>query len=870
MIEILIGGQRVYAGDGVGMNLSKSIFDLLEPDKRKSDFSKTVEIQGTSEADKVFKALYNVNFNISGVAFDPSKRKEAQIYIDTLLVLNGYCQLTDITILNEHSHSYSVVFYGQNADIFKSLEDKKLSDLDFSDLDHAWNRTNIEASWTTPAGQGYVYPFVNYGYVDVGGFTLQVEDVRPWLYMKEIWDRIFDEAGVVYTSDFINSEKFKSLIYSCDEPIKRTQASILASAMQAEMDTAQDITSNETTVAFDGAASGGGAANWSGATAYTYTTADKGVFNVVGALRIRLKFTGTITADRVVTRFVIRQIRGATIVASKRINTTFAGPFTTQTGVIEQGYDAEFNCEVGDEIRVVLEQVFRYQPNGTTLTFLTLPTAVVEVRPSAVTTNKPFIDIRLNEALRESDTMDVALYAAGKLSQKDFVMGVLKMFNMLFDAQLDGSVIVEPRDDFYTSDVVDFTKKLDTSREFVIKPLDQSKYRKYVFQYKNSRDFFNTNHTNAWGEIWGYKEVTIDNDFAKGDKVTELPWSLPIVANSLVSSYANTLRPAPILYNENNQGYYGGNGVPKVLIYGGLKPSISPFRIQGGTPSSSYPYAGSQNDVLNPTFDITFDIQPTYYWQVDDGKIVLLQNGGLYKQYHEREILELTNKNSKIVECYVKLTPYDYTTLSFRALYFIRDAYYRLYEVEDYNPLSYQPTKLILLKIEAIPAEAVAAIDVVGDQVGDNMSDGSNDPILVSRSSKFGQYDGLVAIGDNNFVSGKNILVSGNDNDVQEDNVIVLGLDNQVPSAGTINIGFNFATVDENYIYTGQEGSPLYLRVTALLSATIDLPVAGNRGKVVYVAADNPCTVQSDVGLLDTTVTYGHYYNDGVDWIKFG
>jgi hypothetical protein len=869
MIEILIGGQRVYAGDGVGMNLSKSIFDLLEPDKRKSDFSKTVEIQGTSEADKVFKALYNVNFNISGVAFDPSKRKEAQIYIDTLLVLNGYCQLTDITILNEHSHSYSVVFYGQNADIFKSLEDKKLSDLDFSDLDHAWTRTNIEASWTTPAGEGYVYPFVNYGYVDVGGFTLQVEDVRPWLYMKEIWDRIFDEAGVVYTSDFINSEKFKSLIYSCDEPIKRTQASILASAMQAEMDTAQDITANGTTVAFDGTASGGGAANWSGATAYTYTTADKGVFNVVGALRIRLRAL-SLNADRVVTRFVIRQIRGAAIIASRRINTTFVGTFTTQTGVIEQGYDAEFNCNVGDEIRIVLEEVLAYFPNRFIQQFLGGAGRVVEVRPSAVTTNKPFIDIRLNEALRESDTMDIALYAAGKLSQKDFVMGVLKMFNMLFDAQLDGSVIVEPRDDFYTSDVVDFTKKLDTSKEFVIKPLDQSKYRKYVFQYKNSRDFFNTNHTNAWGEIWGYKEVTIDNDFAKGDKVTELPWSLPIVANSLVSSYANTLRPAPILYNENNQGYYGGNGVPKVLIYGGLKPSISLFRIQGGTPSSSYPYAGSQNDVLNPTFDITFDIQPTYYWQIDDGKIVLLQNGGLYKQYHEREILELTNKNSKIVECYVKLTPYDYTTLSFRALYFIRDAYYRLYEVEDYNPLSYQPTKLILLKIEAIPAEAVAAIDVVGDQVGDNMSDGSNDPILVSRSSKFGQYDGVVAIGDNNFVSGKNILVSGNDNDVQEDNVIVLGLDNQVPSAGTINIGFNFATVDANYTYTGQEGSPLYLRVTALSAVTIDLPVAGNKGKVVYVAADNPCTVQSDVGLSDTTVTYGHYYNDGVDWIKFG
>jgi hypothetical protein len=871
MIEILIGGQRVYAGDNIGMNVSKSIFDLLEPDKRKSDFTKTVEIQGTKEADQVFKALYNVNFNISGAAFDPNKRKEAIIYIDTLPVLIGYCQLTDITILNENSHFYSVVFYGTNADIFKSLQDNKLSDIDWSDLNHTWNRANIEASWTTPIGENYVYPFVNYGYQDVGGFTLQVEDMRPWLYMKEIWDRIFSEAGITYTSDFINSDKFKRLIYSCDEPIKRPLSEIADSEVEVDMVTAQDITTNGAVVAFNGTAIGGGVLDWGGAPSYTYTTASKGVYNIGGLLRIRLKFTGTFNSQRIVSRFVIQHRRGVTVINNQHINTTHQGTFTTTSNTIEQPFNAEYVCEAGDEIRIILEECLVDNVGGGIQSFLGIATTAIEVRPSGVTSNKPFLVVRLSEKVVESNTMNVGLFAAGKLSQRDFVLGVLKMFNMRFDPQPDGSILVEPRDDYYTSDVIDLTKKLDTSREFVIKPLDQSKYRKYVFKYKNSKDFFNTNHLNAFNQTWGHSEVTIDNDFANGDKVTELPWSLPVVANSVVSSYANTFKPAAILYNENNQGIYAGNEIPKVLVYGGLTSSFSLFRVQGGTPSASFPYAGIQDSLTAPTFDITFDEQPTYYWQnITNGQVVLSGNGGLYPQFHEREILELTNKNSKIVECFVKLTPYDYYTLSFRKLYFIRDAYYRIYEVQDYNPLSYDPTKLILLKIEEVPKRVVSAIDVVADQIWDNIKDGANDPILVSRSSKFGQFDGVVGIGDGNFVSGNNILVSGDNNDVQGDNIVVLNLNGQVPSSGTINIGFNLVTIDDDYTLIGQEGSPIYIHSTGLGAVTIELIIAGNAGKVAYVSADNPCTVISDATLNDTGVTYGHYYNNGTDWIKFG
>ncbi|NBW15127.1 MAG: hypothetical protein EBR82_44715 [Caulobacteraceae bacterium] len=73
----------------------------------------------------------------------------------------------------------------------------------------------------------------------------------------------------------------------------------------------------------------------------------------------------------------------------------------------------------------------------------------------------------------------------------------------------------------------------------------------------------------------------------------------------------------------------------------------------------------------------------------------------LYKRYWEKYIKEITDKDSKIIECYMYFNNVELQNLSFRNLYKIDRQYYRLYKVEtDLN--SNEPAKCQFLKLKNI------------------------------------------------------------------------------------------------------------------------------------------------------------------------
>ena len=71
MTEVFIAGQSVFPEGGF-VEIIRSINVLLEPDKRGSEYTRTVNIKGTKEADAVFMAQFDVNFNAGVVGFDPT------------------------------------------------------------------------------------------------------------------------------------------------------------------------------------------------------------------------------------------------------------------------------------------------------------------------------------------------------------------------------------------------------------------------------------------------------------------------------------------------------------------------------------------------------------------------------------------------------------------------------------------------------------------------------------------------------------------------------------------------------------------------------------------------------------------------------
>ena len=236
----------------------------------------------------------------------------------------------------------------------------------------------------------------------------------------------------------------------------------------------------------------------------------------------------------------------------------------------------------------------------------------------------------------------------------------------------------------------------------------------------------------------------------------------------------------------------------RLLYWGGLlstqkswyldSPSISPSNKQ-----TSYPYAGHLDNPYNPTFDLNWGLPRQIYYDFSYGNKFTLNypNSNCYNIYWKKYIEEITDKNSRILECYLALRPYDYAELSFRKNYYIDGAYWRLLKVTDFDGNSESTTKCEFLKVE--PKDAfVGAVRPSQGGIGEypstekiptgdqmrrpNGNSGKQQDSLQFGSSIKGGTSSLIA---SDYVEqslgSKNALVVGSDNaKIFADNVTII------------------------------------------------------------------------------------------------
>jgi hypothetical protein len=62
--ELVIGGYSIDTIEDIDINITKEVYNIDDPSKRQSDFSKSVDIPGSKLNDFVFKSLFDVSFSI--------------------------------------------------------------------------------------------------------------------------------------------------------------------------------------------------------------------------------------------------------------------------------------------------------------------------------------------------------------------------------------------------------------------------------------------------------------------------------------------------------------------------------------------------------------------------------------------------------------------------------------------------------------------------------------------------------------------------------------------------------------------------------------------------------------------------------------
>ena len=773
--ELVIGGYSIDTIEDLDINITKEVYNIDDPSKRQSDFSKSVDIPGSKANDFVFKSLFDVSFSIRNSDqlnpdFNPSKKATCIYYQDTLQQISGYCQLNEIKILNNDQVTYSITIYGKNIDIFSKLTDKTLNDL--TSLGNAtWNDTEIVNSWTATFNPTIklTYPMLDRGLSRYGAngdaganLSYNYNAFKPFIYLKHIVNSIFQEAGVsLEVSTFFETDQFKKLILECDvTKFQQNQASIDNSLVNATRSTNQTLSIVST------ANRGNLSLLYANAFQYNITSTDPlGQYNASTGTFTKLvngytnfEVSGTLevtnTAFGDLYLYAIKK-SGATynIIGQDMLSIFSASP---------QNYAFKIDVDsaellAGDEVRFCIGNFFYFgNIDNSYITNLRLL--------NSTNAYKQYQDgqIEYNQTFAIADIL-------APIKQTDFLMAIFKMFNLYMSPIYETGVVIEPRDTYFTNDIVDWTDLLDTSKDFTIKPQGLLENKELVFTYADNGDDNNRNFKQSTSFNFGYRDLIFDNEFVKETKKVEIPFTLipldidddkNVMMRTIFDGMSMEKSPKPII------AYFGGMKSGRLRYWN--------FNNTTATDYSTYPFAGHIDDLTAPNYDLAFDVQDFYYYLTPNSNGVTTTDNNLYNQFHKSQWEQIGNKDSKLIEAYFKLRPNDIANLDFRKTYWIKDNAYRLLTVQDYNPNGDSTTLCKLLKF-AYQATFVPTIVTANGGNGQGEKDGGYNTtsgvikkgILATGGNVINDNTvGIVVTGKGNNLGGdnSNVMIAGDNN----------------------------------------------------------------------------------------------------------
>lgn len=867
--EVIVeGGHRLDVFEGLDFSFNYSVSDIREPDKRQTEYTKTIKCPGTSNNNTLFGNLFEAdianpfdpNIDNIGVNFNPNKKASVQVLQNSLPVLDGSMQLRRISVTDGRIE-YEVVFIGRLIDLFGVWGDRKMNEvddngnyiIDLSEFDHLLTDTVQAASWAAPVGDGYVYPLIDYGRnLNIDAFgqrTYPIIDLRPAVYVRTIWDKIFEYAGATYDGGILNNTQadgfdFDRLIIPWTAGFELSDIDIAERTIYADRGTNKTLFTTATEI-YDMDAAPVNPLSQYNITTDEFTLDNSSTYVFEGILYATVTRIAPGVSTGIAPVFIDLYINGVFSFTTGYCQIDL--PDDPSIGEVSTSACSWVSSEVVLNAGDVIQFKYRIDPvqltilNGEFLSTLDSGT-FVQCRP-------------VNTELAFGDTVSLN-FSLPDITIKEFFLSIVKMFNlyMVPDKTVADLYHFYTRDEFYSSGQLrDWTYKLDRSQAIDITPMGLLSGREYIYTYDTDEDYYNARYEGNYGRAYGTRQIDIDNDFVPARKENKVVFAPTPLVNDGASA-----RIIPKIYDEDiSEGAKVADAKIRILYYGGLLDGVIPWR-HGLTGSyyTTYPYAGHWNNPITPTLDINFGLSFEYYYQSNGATGPLtFTNNNLFKAYHERQFLEIASKDSKLITAMFLLTPLDVHQLDFRDTILIDQTYYRLNKVINYNPFKSGLTKVELFKAGDI---AFKGAQSVAEGSGKPLGEGKMEEKAPTASGKtllngnqFEPFQGKV-IGANNVVSpnATGFFVQGDGNRVgASKNVTLIGSNNTVANGvqNVTAIGVNGVTITESNVTLSDSFCKLldtFSGTAATTAVTIeetlfsyDLPAIVQAGEAVRLVA---------------------------------
>ena len=691
--------------------LTLSIDDFKNVAEQVQSYSKDFNLPATKRNNQIFNNMFEVTRADDGLIFNPYVKTKCVLKEDGFILFEGYLRMIDVKD-KEGEISYNVNLYSEVIALADVLKDATFSELDFTELEHNYNKTQIKYSWNdagtgitylNPSTSGFrdaystlKYPFIDWGHQYlIGGSTTTIatsgnpelttleQAFRPCIQLKYLINRIFAASGFNYTSDFFDSADFEKLYMdfnwgSGNSPVHFTTSG--ASITQSGD-------------AFNYAPSGSWAVilflndlpsfTWSTESGYDQATgiftvtSDVTTYNIGCHIWVTFFTYSTIwvewvSVDAVTGIVTIHSSASYTHTSANSSIHMFAMPIivTLNTGdTLYPRFQSDLN---------LLNKIYTGNTMWATISSATFTTAT------------------LLQTLR------------GELGQWDFLKGIMTMFNLvsMVDENDPNNILIEPYSDIFitnpNSERLDWTEKIDAS-EMELKPLTDLN-KNTIFQFVEDDDDYCFNiYKNSTGRLYGSKVFPPVGSAAAGFSI--LQGTKEIIAEPFAATVSKPLMPQfsefiiPSLYAMSDDGTTEGfDNSPRIFYNNGEKGTGASYFI----PTQNGVTGENQEDFLQfshltdiPTIagstDFVFESQ-----QLFPG-VGNAPTDNLFSMYWQPYFNELYNADTRTMTLKVNLSPSDVAAFKFYDTVFIKNRVFRV------NKIEYKPNDLATVEFILIP-----------------------------------------------------------------------------------------------------------------------------------------------------------------------
>jgi hypothetical protein len=799
MVKIVLSTGVLDVAETLSLPITFNIGDIRDLSSRKGTFSKTVTLDGTKNNNKLLGHYYDVN--IQAGTFNLNALTKCQVIQNGVPILDeALLQLVSVNKVQSNNSyedevSYEVLIKDSRAEFFTAITNAYLTDLDFSDLNHAFDSASIAGTFNNTVADGYKY-LMPYNETNV----FQANDFKPAIYAKTYWDRIFAVAGFTYTWSEIASAHFDKLLipYNGDvnnqdyedykveatntwtttnvQPvgINKTFKEVVNSGWSELIDTQSifDPTTGEYASPVNTNANAaehyvyslsiGGTIsldNSSGANAYLINSngtkyrvfaivhvAGVGQVNVYGSSVLYPSTTPLATGSTTILTFSdtlsIPAVGNGLIsgISAGDIQVLYVGVevnifgLTFATNTI--WYNSTFTTPV--PVNIVLDLNF--------INMVILPSSNIQITGGDLTMNQ---------------------YVPVEIKQSDFVKGILQMYNLYVEQDVDNpyNLVLRHRDEYYDSgSEKDWSSKLAKDRPQQLMFLPDLTKKRLKLTYEADEDTANKIYTQATGEIYGQIEYTFDNEYVKDVETQALLFSPTPVYSTSFGAYLPAINGAAP--NTNIR-----------ILYDGGEQICQPFDIidfgtTGQYGLTDYPMLGHFNNALTPTFDINFGTNDFYFYETTS-----LTANNLYNLYWRRTVNQI-NVGKMLIGMF-DLNEVDIQSLKLNDKIYIDNSWWNINKIADYNANNNQLTKVELISIDT-------EIDLAryqtgnGSPIGDTIDAVGKDAILRTRSMTSNVImpgaDAMVFGKGNTVTAGTRGVVIGDGQTLSDDGMVVSNL----------------------------------------------------------------------------------------------